>query len=312
MKAEGERLVEANGVEICVEAIGDPSDPAILLISGSGASMDWWEDEFCERLAAGRRLVIRYDHRDTGRSVTYEPGAPGYTSDDLVLDAVGVQDAVGVGRAHVVGISMGGALAQLLALEHPDRVASLTLISTSPSGPDTDLPGMPEEAAARFAAVAEPDWSDRDAVVDHLVQLARAAAGTARPFDEESFRPVAERVVDRTTNMQSTLTNHDILEGGERWRERLPGLDLPALVIHGTDDPVLPYPHGEALSREIPGAELLTLEGDRPRAPPGHLGRRGAGDPGAHVDLSRWSRSWRPTRPSRAGPCMRSCSGSTG
>jgi pimeloyl-ACP methyl ester carboxylesterase len=261
MSPNGERLVEANGVEICVEGIGDPGDPAILLIGGSGASMDWWEDEFCERLAAGRRFVIRYDHRDTGRSVTYEPGAPGYTSDDLVADAIGVLDALGVGRAHVVGISMGGGLAQVVALDHPDRVASLTLISTSPSGPDVDLPGMSAEAIARFAEAGEPDWSDRDAVVDHVVHLARASAGTGRPFDEESFRPLAERVVDRTKNMQSTMTNHEILEGGGRWRERLPGLELPTLVIHGTDDPVLPHPHGEALSREIPGAELLTLEG---------------------------------------------------
>jgi len=269
MSPEGERLVEANGAEICVEAIGDPDDPAILLIGGSGASMDWWEDEFCERLAAGGRLVIRYDHRDTGRSVGYEPGAPGYTYDDLVADAVGVLDAIGVERAHVVGISMGGALAQVVALDHPDRVASLTLISTSPSGPDVDLPGMPAEAMARFAALAEPDWSDRDAVVDHVVELARASAGTGRPFDEESFRPVAERVVGRTRNMRSSLTNHDILEGGGRWRDRLPGLEVPTLVIHGTEDPVLPYPHGEALSREIPGAELLTLEGtghELPRA----------------------------------------------
>jgi pimeloyl-ACP methyl ester carboxylesterase len=122
------------GVELCAETFGDPSAPPLLLIMGSGASMDWWEEDFCERLAAGGRFVVRYDHRDTGQSVTYPPGKPDYTGDDLMADAVGVLDALGLASAHVVGMSMGGALAQLVALDHPDRVASLTLISTSPAG----------------------------------------------------------------------------------------------------------------------------------------------------------------------------------
>ena len=113
--------------------------------------MDWWEDDFCARLAAGPRFVIRYDHRDTGQSVSYAPGAPGYTGDDLVADAIGVLDALGVDRAHVVGQSMGGALAQVLALEHPGRVASLTLIATSPAGPgEPDLPDDDRRGACRL------------------------------------------------------------------------------------------------------------------------------------------------------------------
>src|SRR4051812_16557683 len=108
-----DRLVEANGVSLCVETFGEPVDPSLLLIMGSSASMDWWEDELCERLAAGSRFVIRYDQRDTGRSVTYEPGAPQYTLNDLVADAVGLLDSLGVATAHVVGMSMGGAVAQI-------------------------------------------------------------------------------------------------------------------------------------------------------------------------------------------------------
>src|SRR6266540_1958073 len=131
-------IVHANGAELCVETFGEQSDPAVLLIMGAGASMDWWEDEFCERLAAGSRYVIRYDHRDTGQSISYPPGAPGYTGGELVADAVGVLDALDVRRAHVVGQSMGGALAQVMALDHPRRVASLTLVATSPAGPDAD------------------------------------------------------------------------------------------------------------------------------------------------------------------------------
>ena len=114
---------------------GEPADPAILLISGAECSMDWWEDEFCELLAAGRRFVIRYDQRDTGQSITYPPGAPEYDGTDLTEDAVGVLDALGRERAHIVGMSSGGGIGQELALLHADRVVTLTLISTSPVGP---------------------------------------------------------------------------------------------------------------------------------------------------------------------------------
>src|ERR671933_680072 len=123
-------MIEANGVELCVESFGDPADPPVLLVMGVGASMLWWEEGFCRLLADGRRFVIRYDHRDTGRSATCEPG---YTGADLIADAVGVLDAYGVAAAHVVGVSAGGALAQLLELAYPDRVRSLVLISTSPA-----------------------------------------------------------------------------------------------------------------------------------------------------------------------------------
>ena len=130
-----ERMIEANGVELCTEPFGDPADPPILLVMGIGASMLWWEEGFCRMLADGGRFVIRYDHRDTGRSVTYEPGRPEYTGADLVADAAGVLDAYGIPAAHVVGVSAGGAFAQLLALDFADRVLSLVLISTSPATP---------------------------------------------------------------------------------------------------------------------------------------------------------------------------------
>jgi pimeloyl-ACP methyl ester carboxylesterase len=222
--------------------------------------MDWWEDDFCERLAAGSRFVIRYDHRDTGRSVSYEPGAPQYTFGDLTADAIGLLDSLGLARAHLVGISMGGAIAQLAALDHADRVASLTLISTSPAGPgDPDLPGMSKETVARFE-VSEPDWSDRAAVIDYMAHLARASASASRPFDEAAFRDLAGRALDRTVNIASSMTNHNVIDGGDRWRERLGEVEVPTLVVHGTEDPVLPYAHGLALATEIRGAELLTLE----------------------------------------------------
>jgi pimeloyl-ACP methyl ester carboxylesterase len=257
----GPATVRANGVDLCVETFGDQADPAILLVMGAGASMDWWQDDFSARLAAGSRYVIRYDHRDTGESTSYPPGEPGYTSDDLVADAAAIIAVLGLRRAHVVGQSAGGALAQVLALDHPERVASLTLVATSPAGPDPDLAPMTDEASTAFAAIAEPDWSDRAAVIEYLTAQWRAGASRSRPFDAEGTRALSARVVARTTNMESSLKNAYAAEGSEPWRERLGGLDVPTLVVHGTEDPVFPLGHGEALAREIPGAELLTLDG---------------------------------------------------
>jgi pimeloyl-ACP methyl ester carboxylesterase len=253
--------VQVNGVDLCVETFGRPTDPAILLVMGAGASMDWWQDDFCARLAAGPRYVIRYDHRDTGQSTSYPPGEPVYTGDDLVADAAALIAVLGVHRAHVVGQSMGGALAQVLALDHPECVASLTLVATSPAGPDPDLPPMSDEASDAFAAIAEPDWSDRAAVIEYLTEQWRASAGGSRPFDEEGTRALCARVVDRTTNMESSTKNAYAAEGTDRWRERLGELDVPTLVVHGTEDPVFPLGHGVALAREISGAELLALDG---------------------------------------------------
>jgi pimeloyl-ACP methyl ester carboxylesterase len=259
-------MVLANGVELCVQTFGDPEGPAILLIAGAASSMDWWEDEFCERLASGPRFVIRYDLRDTGQSVSYEPGSPKYGGADLVMDAVGLLDALRVGRAHVVGISMGGGIAQQLALDHADRVASLTLISTSPDGPD--LPPMSDDLRRRFEEPApEPNWSDRQAVVDYLVEDLRPFAGS-HPFDGELVQTHVGRIVDRTVNMASTMTNHWILEGGEPVRPRLGEIAAPALVLHGTEDPLFPYGHAEALAAEISGARLLPLEGMGHEMPP--------------------------------------------
>jgi pimeloyl-ACP methyl ester carboxylesterase len=260
-RVSSERLVQVNGVELCVETFGDGQDTAILLMMGRSGSMDWWEDELCERLAAGGRFVIRYDQRDTGRSVHYPVGAPTYSGNDLVADALGLLDAFDLSRAHLVGLSMGGALAQVAALEAPDRVASLTLIATSPAGPDPDLPKMAKETVARFTALAAPDWSDPESVLEYCVELSRAMAGDGRPFDEDAARALCRRVVARSIDIEASFANPDAVESTHRWRERLGEVRAPTLVIHGTHDPVFPPGHGAALADEIPGAELLLLEG---------------------------------------------------
>jgi pimeloyl-ACP methyl ester carboxylesterase len=252
-------MIEANGVELCTEPFGDPADPPTLLVMGIGGSMLWWEEGFCRMLADGRRFVIRYDHRDTGRSVTYEPGHPEYTGADLVADAAGVLDAYGIPAAHLVGVSAGGAFAQLLALDFPDRVRSLVLISTSAALPgERGLP-PPTEEFARFVTTAQVDWSDAESVIDYLVNYSRVLAGGQRPFDETAARELARRDVERARNF-AAAQNHDAIPDDGRSREPLSSIDVPTLVIHGSVDPMFPLGHGEALADEIPGARLLTLE----------------------------------------------------
>jgi pimeloyl-ACP methyl ester carboxylesterase len=252
-------MIEANGVELCTESFGRPADPPILLIMGIGASMLWWEEGFCRLLAEGERFVIRYDNRDTGRSVTYELGRPEYTGADLIADAVGVLDALGVMAAHVVGVSAGGGSAQQLALGYPDRVLSLVLISTSPATPgERGLPPAAERYQ-QFVTSATVDWSDERSVIEYLVDYAHVLTGAARPFDEAAMRELVRRDVERAHNIAAS-ENHGLAAEGETPRGQLSTIAVPTLVIHGTDDPMFPLEHGEALAREIPGARLLTLE----------------------------------------------------
>jgi pimeloyl-ACP methyl ester carboxylesterase len=255
-----ERMIETNGVELCTKPFGDPADPPILLVMGIGASMLWWEAGFCRMLADGVRFVIRYDHRDTGRSVTYEPGRPGYTGADLVRDAAGVLDAYGIPAAHVVGVSAGGAFAQLLALSFPTRVRSLVLISTSPATPgERGLPSATERYRS-FVATAKVDWTDRASVIEYLVDYARVLAGGEHAFDEAAVRQLVRRDVERARDIRAS-ENHGLIAEGETPREPLSAIAVPTLVIHGTADPMFPLEHGQALADEIPGATLVTLEG---------------------------------------------------
>jgi pimeloyl-ACP methyl ester carboxylesterase len=259
-----DHIIHANGVDLSVETFGDPADPAILLIHGAGSSMLSWDQELCERLAAGRRFVTRYDLRDSGRSVTYAPGAPPYGLRDLVADVVGLLDSFGLATAHLVGMSAGAAIGQLVALDHPDRVASLTLASSTPGipGQETrDLPGISDELKAFFTnEPPAPDWDERAAVIDYLVEGERPYAARSRAFDESAVRDRAGRVFDRSANIAASVTNPFIVDAGDPWRQRLGQVAAPTLVVHGTEDPLFPYGHALALAKEIPGAELLPLE----------------------------------------------------
>ena len=254
----GERMVAANGVELCTESVGDSGDPPVLLVMGTGASMLWWEEGFCRLLAEGGRFVIRYDHRDTGRSVTYEPGRPRYAGSDLVADAARVLDGYQLVAAHVVGVSAGGAFAQLLALGFPDRVLSLVLISTSPAtGGERGLPSATERFGSFFAS-AEVDWSDRGSVIEYLVAYERMLAGCVRPFDEVAWRRFVGRDVERALDIAASQ-NHSMIPEGDVPTEPISSIAVPTLVIHGTADPLVPFEHGQALAEELPGAGLVTV-----------------------------------------------------
>src|SRR5258705_9886487 len=208
--SNGEVLLRANGVSLCVETFGAAGDPAILLVHGASASMLWWEEELCARIAAGGRYVIRFDNRDTGRSVSYPPGRPGYAMRDLAGDAVGILDALGIRRAHLVGRSMAGGIVTVAAWCHPARVASLTLISTTPGGPG--LPPM-LPAFVDYVGRGTPDPDDHAAVTGYVVGLMEVYCGGA-PFDEPATRSLVARDIERTADIAACLVNHFVIDYG--------------------------------------------------------------------------------------------------
>jgi pimeloyl-ACP methyl ester carboxylesterase len=226
-----------------------------LLLHGAGNSMTAWDAELCERLAAQGRHVIRLDSRDAGRSARADaPGA--YSLHDLAADVVACLDALRLPAATLAGVSQGGMTAQIVAVEHPERVDGLVLISTTILG-DDDLPG-PDEGL--FSGEPEPpDWEDRAAVVRYLVELERPYGGEA--FDEELMTRIAERSADHADDLATQLSHPFQAETGALVGRRLGEIRAPTVVVHGTADPMFPLAHGRALAAAIPGARLLALDG---------------------------------------------------
>lgn len=266
-----QRLVDTGDVRLCVETFGDRSDPTLLLVGGAAAAMEWWDDELCARLAGGGRHVVRYDHRDTGRSSTGPPGSPSYDGRQLGRDCASLIAALDLGPVHLVGLSMGGGIGQLLAVRHPELLAGLTLVSTSAAGGvDADLPGPTAEVSASFESPPpEPDWADLDSYVGWVLASAQLYSGSI-PLDEPRIRAVAARIHARSLD-PAAAGNHWLVVGGEGGDDEpvdVRRITVPTLVIHGADDPLFPLPHGAALAAAIPGATLLVVPGMGHEVPP--------------------------------------------
>jgi pimeloyl-ACP methyl ester carboxylesterase len=272
-----ERTVKANGIEIWTESFGRPSDPTLLLVMGAGGQGILWPEEFCQALATGGTHVIRYDNRDTGQSTCFDFAKQPYTLSDMARDAVGVLDAYGVERAHVAGASMGGMIAQVLALEHAARLRTVTIIMSSPlsasinaifSGASKILPPPHEKVLAVAAAMATKPPQTREERIDAGVAMWRALAGSGEPFDEAAVRARELRIQTRARNIDAANNHQLAIAASPDRTEALAGVRLPALVIHGAEDPILPLAHGEAVAKRIPGAELLVIPGMGHDLPP--------------------------------------------
>ena len=258
-----DKTVEANGVVLGVEHFGDAAAPLVLLAGGT--TMLSWPDALCTAIARGGRHVVRYDLRDSGASTTVEPEAPGYTLRDLAVDAAALARELDDRPAHLAGIGVGGMVAQVAALDHPHRFSALTVVGTRPVAPgrvDDDLPDHDAATMERLFSRSMPDWSDRAAVAEQAAEGAEILGN-----DPTEARATAERIWDRTPSTEPAvqMANQRAMVFSKlncrpRWRERLPELAIPALVVHGRRDPFFPVGNAEALAREIPGARLLVLE----------------------------------------------------
>jgi pimeloyl-ACP methyl ester carboxylesterase len=267
--------VQANGIAIEYEDYGDKADPAVLLIMGFGAQLTLWPIEFVEALVARGFRVIRYDNRDIGLShkfdgvkapgpvkltilsrLGFKPRVP-YSLADMADDGAGLLDALGIARAHIVGASMGGMIAQHFAARHPDKTETLTLVFTSTG--NRKLPQARPEAMK--ALVKRPESTDEDVLVEHGVYLARTIGSPGYPGDEARLRERARATVRRSFYPEGPLRQMAaIISDGDR-RPMIAKLKVPTLVLHGEDDPLLPVAHGRDAAATIPGAKIRTIPG---------------------------------------------------
>ncbi|MFG1969143.1 alpha/beta fold hydrolase [Nonomuraea fuscirosea] len=266
-----ERFVTSGPLRIWTERAGDPERPAVLMIMGSAAQGVSCPDELVGRLVERGVQVIRFDHRDTGRSSVVDFDAHPYTISDMARDCLAVLDGYGLSSAHVAGASLGGIIAQWLGVHAPDRVRSLTLMSSSPMGHDPsaawaraqagepadpdDLPPPAPEFLAHVAADLPPG-------VESDVALFRVFNGPVRPFDERAARTMLELALSRAVDPAAAANHHRAV-----WRDDpgllapLSSITAPTSIVHGDQDPVNPLAHGEALAAGIPGAVLHVVPG---------------------------------------------------
>ena len=269
-----ESIAKANGIEIAYETFGDASAPPMLLIMGLGAQMVLWEDEFCRMLVERGHRVIRFDNRDVGNSTHFhqaglpdmaaimtaafsgQPLSAPYTLSDMASDAAGLLDALGFERADVVGASMGGMIAQTLAIEHPRRVRTLTSIMST-----TGNPALPPPNPEAIAFLLSPMPMDRAGAIEYGVKMFRTIGSPEFPFEEERVRRLAALQYDRGPDPAGVLRQLAAIVASGSRTERLRSVTAPTLVIHGKADPLVPFAGGAETAASIPGARLEAVEG---------------------------------------------------
>jgi pimeloyl-ACP methyl ester carboxylesterase len=272
--------VTANNINLEYESYGSKSREAVLLIQGMSAQLIHWPLQLCHELVARGYRVIRFDNRDAGLSTKFhEAGvpnlmarfglhapAPPYTLRDMALDAIGLLDALDTPRAHIVGASMGGMIAQLIAADHPARTLSLTsIMSTSGAA---DLPSSRPAALAALMA-PYPPADDREALVARLLTVRRAIASPAYPMSNDEMRRLAVQSLDRSYCPDGAARQMAAaLAAGDR-RSSLARITAPTVVLHGEDDPLVPVECGIDTAKHIPGAELRIVPGMGHDFPPG-------------------------------------------
>ena len=261
--------VKANAIEMEYETFGDPKAAPLLLIMGLGAQMLSWDEAFCAGIAARGFYVIRYDNRDSGLSTKMEAAGeadilgafggnakPAYSLDDLADDAAGLLDGLGIHAAHIVGASMGGFIAQLVAINHPDRVLSLTSIMSGPGGRDA-VPPEPDGAAV-LVKVPPPTRKEQ---IEHGLWIRKVLHGPADEFDEAAETRRVVRAHDRSYYPAGTGRQLVAILASYSRVEKLGGVEVPTLVIHGTGDVLVPVENGRRVAAAVPGARLVEFEG---------------------------------------------------
>ncbi len=270
-----ERIAPANGIEIAYQEIGDPAGTPLLLVMGVACHLIHWDEEFCKLLAERGYRVIRFDNRDIGHSTKLADapvpgvemfvggGTPAYGLSEMAADTIGLLDHLGIERAHVVGASMGGMISQLVAIERPERVASLCSIMSTTGNPSVGRP-----APAAIAALARPPGPTREGYGEASVQIAGAIGSPGYPPDQERLRELGRRCYDRSHDPRGIARQlHAITTAADR-TEALGRLRMPALVMHGAEDPLISLSGGEATARAIPGARLKVFAGMGHDLPP--------------------------------------------
>ncbi|SOD65690.1 Pimeloyl-ACP methyl ester carboxylesterase [Streptomyces sp. 1222.2] len=272
-----ERIVPTDGIELWAEEFGAPQHPVVLLVMGAQAQGVQWNDGIVRRLVGGGRRVIRYDHRDVGRSSVVDFAVRPYTVADMASDALAVLNAFGVERAHLVGASLGGIIAQRIAVTDPQRVLTLTSLSSQPLGTDMaeavrramageppapgQLPPPSSELLTALAAALPDPEGGLEGYLSLRLPLWRVLHGSVLPFDEEEYRRMERRVYERARDLAAGF--HHTLAGAADGDDSagLASVAAPTLVLHGTEDPMFPPAHGEATAAAIPGARLVLIEG---------------------------------------------------